>query len=361
MTADAVGGVWQYALDLASTLGRHGVKVRVAVIGPAPMDYQRAEAAVRGIDLREGNYSLEWMENPWEDVARAGEWLLQLEHEFRPDVVHLNGYCHAVLPWRNPVIVTGHSCVRSWWRAVHGADAPAGWDRYSGAVAAGLKAARLVVAPTAAMLQSLRAEYGQIAEGCVIPNGSAAVDTIAEEAPVKSAFVLSAGRLWDEAKNIGSLCAAAPDLTWPVYVAGDDGAAGAAARCTGGVRYLGRLPSADLAAWYARAPIYALPARYEPFGLSILEAAAAGCALVLGDIPSLRENWSGAGLFVRPDSRTELVAAIEGLIRDNSRRMGLGRLAVSRARRFNLARMGDGYLRAYESVRTQTAVSPHVP
>ncbi len=33
-----------------------------------------------------------------------------------------------------------------------------------------------------------------------------------------------------------------------------------------------------------------LPARYEPFGLSVLEAALSGCALVLGDIPSLRES-----------------------------------------------------------------------
>ena len=37
------------------------------------------------------------------------------------------------------------------------------------------------------------------------------------------------------------------------------------------------------------------------FGFSVLEAALSGCALVLGDIPSLREIWGDAALFVPPD------------------------------------------------------------
>jgi glycogen synthase len=56
--------------------------------------------------------------------------------------------------------------------------------------------------------------------------------------------------------------------------------------------------------WYARASIYALPARYEPFGLSALEAALSGCALILGDIPSLREVWLEAAPYVSPDDES---------------------------------------------------------
>ena len=67
------------------------------------------------------------------------------------------------------------------------------------------------------------------------------------------------------------------------------------------VRLLGKLSESELARHYARAAIYCLPARYEPFGLSVLEAALSGCALVLGDIPSLRENWTGAAEFAPPD------------------------------------------------------------
>src|SRR5205085_10355716 len=105
------------------------------------------------------------------------------------------------------------------------------------------------------------------------------------------------------AKNIQLLCGAASSLPWPVFVAGDTRDPLGRGRALEGVRALGPLTSAEIAEWYARASIYALPARYEPFGLSVLEAARSGCALVLGDIESLRENWDGAAIFVSPDDR----------------------------------------------------------
>ena len=34
----------------------------------------------------------------------------------------LNAYVHAALPFGRPVLVVAHSCVTSWWRAVHETD-----------------------------------------------------------------------------------------------------------------------------------------------------------------------------------------------------------------------------------------------
>src|SRR3546814_15476866 len=64
------------------------------------------------------------------DITRAGDWLMTLARELRPDLIHLNGYAHAALPWRSPVVVVAHSCVLSWWRAVHGCEAPPEWRTY---------------------------------------------------------------------------------------------------------------------------------------------------------------------------------------------------------------------------------------
>jgi len=36
MTADAVGGVWGFALDLAAGLAARGVRTDLAVLGPGP-------------------------------------------------------------------------------------------------------------------------------------------------------------------------------------------------------------------------------------------------------------------------------------------------------------------------------------
>ncbi len=346
MTADTVGGVWPYALDLARALGRFGVEVHLAAMGGLLSDdQQRHAAAVPNLTVFESAYKLEWMIEPWADVAAAGQWLLELERRVRPDIIHVNGYAHAALPWNAPVLAVGHSCVLSWWSAVKNEPAPAAWDRYRQEVARGLAAAALVVSPTHAMLAALRQNYpGAIQSARVIPNGR---DPALFRPDFKTAFVLAAGRLWDDAKNIRALEAAAERLRWPVYVAGDERHPAGGEAQFERLRFLGRLPAEDLARQYGRASIYALPARYEPFGLSVLEAALAGCALVLGDIPSLRENWDGAAVFVPPGDIAAIAAAINGLISDPSRRSRLRARSRERALRFAPEAMAEAYFAAY--------------
>ena len=348
MTVDAVGGVWTYALDLSRALGERGVRVSLVVMGPPASDAQRQEvAAIPTAKMYERPYALEWMDDPWCEVDQAAEWLLELERKLQPDVVHLNGYCHASLVWRSPVLVTGHSCVLSWWRAVYGTDAPAKWDAYAEKVAAGLQAADLIVAPTAATLSALDFHYGPLQRCRVIPNGRSATGLFATTPSSKDAIVLTAGRLWDQAKNIEAVASAAPDLSWPVYIAGESRRVSGDAVPYGGVHALGRLSARDLAAWMGRAAIYALPARYEPFGLSILEAALAGCALVLGDIRSLREIWGNTAVYVAPGNRRALISAIESLIRDGGYRHDLATRAQSRARELTPRQMANAYYSAY--------------
>ena len=346
MTADGVGGVWTFALDLARGLAGHGVSADLAVMGPALTPDQRAEASRAGVSCIEGPFRLEWMDDPWADVDGASRWLLDLERALQPDVVHLNGFCHGALPWRAPVLMAGHSCVRSWWRAVHGAEAPAGWEEYTRRVRDGLQSAALVAAPTAAMMGELEREYGPLRQVRVIPNGRDVTPGSAPKLPI----VFAAGRVWDEAKNIGTLCAAASEVQWPVYVAGDGQRPGGHCGAPGYAHYLGRLGAAQIRQWYARASIYALPARYEPFGLSVLEAARSRCALVLGDIRSLRENWTGAALFVPPDNRRALATAIQSLTEDHVRRNDLAERAERRSRQFTVRAMTAGYLAAYEQI-----------
>jgi glycogen(starch) synthase len=346
MTADAVGGVWTYSLALAGGLSGAGVAFDLAVMGPAP-DARQAAAAARipGLRLHAAPYKLEWMPGAEADLVQAGAWLLALAARVRPDLVHLNGYAHAALPFGAPKLVAAHSCVRSWWRAVHGQDPPAAWDGYARAVAAGLAAADAIVAPSEAMLRALADCYGTpAAPAVVIPNG---LPPPVRAAVAKREVVLAAGRLWDAAKNVATLVAVARDLPWPVWIAGDHGAGEGLAVEIPGVRTLGRLDAAAMADAYAAAAIYALPARYEPFGLSILEAAQHGCALVLGDIPSLRENWDEAALFVDPDDAGALAAALTGLIADARARAEWGARARARADHLPQARTCAATLALY--------------
>ncbi|MGV3615845.1 MAG: glycosyltransferase family 4 protein [Fimbriimonas sp.] len=346
MTTDAVGGVWTYCLDLAQGLARHGVRVTLATLGPEPSARQCEEARqIPGLELYTSNYRLEWMHQPWSDVDAAGDWLLALAERIRPDVIHLNEYAHAALPWPAPTLVACHGDVLSWWQAVKGGHAPMDeWSEYARRVREGLGAAGLVVAPTAAVLADVERYYGVQGAARVIYNGRSSAEY---PSVAKRSMVFTAGRFWDEAKNISALQAAAPKLDWPVYVAGEVGEQ----RPRGGdLNFLGRLCPSAMGSWLGRAGIFALPAKYEPAGFSVLEAALAKCALVLGDIPSLRELWDGAAIFVDPSDSKALETAIQGLIRDETLRKEMAVRAYARAQEYSVAAMACGTLFAYQDL-----------
>ncbi|MEX2217539.1 MAG: glycosyltransferase family 4 protein [Phycisphaerales bacterium] len=342
MTADAAGGMWTYATELVRALSPRGVGFTVACMGPEPTAAQRAEMLDAGCaGLEYGGFRLEWMQDAWADVDRAADWLLSLAMECGADLVHLNGYCHAHLPFGRPVIVTGHSCVLSWWEAVCGSGAPCQWDEYRRRVQRGLLAADAVVAPTRWMLSELGRHYGEPEYGLTIPGGRTGPRLAVRP---KEPLIFAAGRVWDEAGNIGLLAGVSERLRWPCIVAGEEGGNADAA---GALIVAGRLESRAM--WYhlGRASIFVHPARYEPFGLAPLEAALSGCALVLGDIPSLREVWGDAAVYVDPDDAPGLLAAANGLIEDDSRRAALAQAAREAARLYAPERCASAYASLY--------------
>ncbi len=349
MTADTVSGVWTYAVELARGLAEHGVEVALATMGDPLNDLHREKVdRIPHLKVFESAFQLEWMEDdPWRDVEKAGDWLLGLEDRIGPDLIHLNGYAHGSLPWNAPRVIVGHSCMLSWWRAVKAEPAPESWQRYARAVAAGLAAADLVIAPSQSRLAALAENYGAPCRTRVILNGR---DPKLFKPSAKEPIVFSAGRLWDEARTLEALERVAPRLPWPVFVAGENHHPDGGEARPHHTRLLGRLSQRALGAWLGRAAIYCLPARYEPFGLSVLEAALSGCTLVLGDIPSLREIWRHRAVFVPPDDPEALEDALGRLIADPDRRASLAAGSRARALQLTSERMVEAYLSAYGEV-----------
>jgi glycosyltransferase involved in cell wall biosynthesis len=281
------------------------------------------------------------MDEPWADVGRAADWLRDLERQVRPDIVHLNGYCHGAAGFSAPVIIVAHSCVLSWWEAVEKQPAPERYTTYKEAVKRGLTAADAVIAVSQAMRASLERHYGPLPRTAVVPNGLAPP---APRTAEKEEFILAAGRVWDRAKNVETLARVARQLPWPVKVAGGDSSV------HDGVESLGWLPPEELGGVMHRASIFALPARYEPFGLTALEAALRGCALVLGDIPSQREVWGDAALYVQPDDEAALVETITKLTSDAEQRTRLAEAANLRAQLYTPERNARAMRDLYDAI-----------
>jgi len=357
MTTDAVGGVWTYSTTLASALADAGLEICLVIMGPAPQGGKRATLHDPRIRVIESGPALEWQDPQGDDLANARAFFAELEERLLPDIVHLNSFREASFDWMAPVLVVAHSCVNSWAVACGDKEwlSEPRWQHYTHAVATALNRAQGWVSPSAAFGEVVRNLYRPNSPGTVIWNG---ITPAAIEARSKRQIILAAGRMWDAAKNISALARAANGLPWPVLVAGptleppwSDASA---------LTLIGELPHGDLRLRMQHAAIFVSPALYEPFGLSVLEAAAAGCALVLSDIPTFRELWDGAALFVDPADAGALHRALASLCADDRERARLQSAARERAQRYTLAHTVEAYRSLYQSLIASHA-APRTP
>ncbi|MFE0752407.1 glycosyltransferase family 4 protein [Inquilinus sp. NPDC058860] len=357
MTADAVGGVWSYALDLAAALARrHGVETTLAVLGPLPDEDQRWSAGlVPGLRLVETALPLDWLAGRPQEVEAAGRRIAALAVETGAGMVQLNSpalAAKAVFPV--PTVAVHHSCVATWWAGVRTGPLPDDFAWRAKLVRRGLHAADAVVAPSRAFARATRAAYGLGSLPVAVWNGRTA-PLEAGAAPEPAEFVFGAGRLWDEGKNVRALDGAAARLGARLLLAGPLTGPNGASVAPRHALCLGTLGGEAMRDCLARRPVFASTALFEPFGLAVLEAAQAGCALVLSDIPTFRELWADAAVFVPPRDEAAIAAALGRVLADRGLRERLGDAARRRAARYTIAAMADRMAGLYRGLATTAA------
>jgi glycosyltransferase involved in cell wall biosynthesis len=123
-----------------------------------------------------------------------------------------------------------------------------------------------------------------------------------------------------------------------------------------GVAVRGAQTESQLRLLYSKAAMYAGTARYEPSGMTMIEAALSRCALILNDIPALREIWGQAAVYFRTNDAESLTEAVRILSGDIQMRRNFANRAFQRAREcFNAHRMTDNYIQLYRKVASQQA------
>lgn len=346
LATDAVGGVWTYSLDLARALAAaEDMVVLLAVLGPTPSADQLTEAAaIPGLQLIDTGLPLDWTAGSPRDVRESALALARLAETGKVDLVQLHTPALAASTFPVPVISVIHSCVGTWWSAVHGGDLPDDLAWRAALVRQGLEQSDAVVAPSQSFAVAVQRDYGLPAPLTTIFNGRTGM---AGTAGPPADLALTAGRLWDAGKNVAAFDRAAAHSSLPFLAAGPlEGPEGSRVRLDH-ARALGKLSAEHLADLLARRPIFVSAALYEPFGLTVLEAAQAGCALVLADRPVFRELWDGAALFVDPLDDHAIAAAVDHLALQPAERARLGAAAGERAERFTPDRTAAAMLDLY--------------
>ena len=360
---DTVGGVWTFALDLAASLRDVGHRPHLAALGPGDVrsSSRLAEAKSRGVPASFLPSRLEWEPGVTPaDLRRSLDWLRS--HD--ADVAHLCHYAHAA-GWSGcPCVLTAHSDVATWWRAVHGEDPPPQYDAYRADLTAALVGVDAVATPTHAYAASLlqlapegrgtgfqpvvrprqagslsHAVRGPLGE-TIIPNGRSLPAT---RPTVTRAGVLAVGRLWDEGKNVRVLAEAADRAPLDLTLVGPGPA-------PAGVAHLGELDADAVRQAMTAAVAFANPALYEPFGLAALEAAQCGCALILSDLPTHREVWADAAVFLDPRDPAAWAEALRAVTTDLALAGDLAARAAARAARYAPAATARAYADLYREV-----------
>ncbi|WP_239016776.1 glycosyltransferase [Sphingomonas ginkgonis] len=341
LTTDAVGGVWTYTRDLADALGAAGVDVLVALMGPVPAGLDHAALALVDTGL-----PLDWLAADEAAVRDAAAALARLARERGADLVQIHSPALACADFAVPVVALIHSCVASWWEAVKDGPLPVDLAWRAALVAEGLRRSILAVAPSHAFAAAVERCYGVLPQ--VVHNGRSPLP-LPSGLP-RSDTVLTAGRLGDEGKNVTTLDRAAAFLSVPLEAAGSLREPHGGGVTLDHAVALGRLSDDALAAKLAARPVFASAALYEPFGLAVLEAAQAGCALLLADTPVFRELWDGAATFVPACDAAAFAEAAERLLQDPQERDRLGAAARARAARFTPRATAAAMLGHYRSV-----------
>ena len=345
ITTDNIGGVWTYSLNLARGPQLAGMDVCLAVIGEQLSLRQKKE--LEFVTSYFFSCRQEWMENPWDDIDRTGPMLIELAESSGFEIIHLNSYSFGSLPWKVPVVMTAHSCVGTWWEAVKREPLPDKWSEYSRRVRKGVKAADFIVAPSQFMLDSVKRLYGPENMSQVIYNGCDQKQFFCEK---KENYVFSMGRLWDEAKNIKLILDAAPEIKYPIYIAGDQ-AGLAISDIPPNVHFTGHLPANEVAIWLSKAAIYLLPVKYEPFGYTFLEAAFSSCAIITGDIESMHEIWKNTVFYTDPYDSNGLASKINMLMASEYQRKKISGKSLNRAHaRYTSDRMTAEYFKLYSDL-----------
>ena len=217
-------------------------------------------------------------------------------------------------------------------------------------------AAKAVVAPLG-VATTLAPHGGQQARAETAP------ETVGAERLPAPGFVLAVGTL-EPRKNLPRLVAAYASLDeslqerHPLVVVGRTGwqtgetltaLRSLGPRCIA----LGFVPDDALAELYRRCAVFCYPSLGEGFGLPVLEAMAAGVAVVTSNVSSLPEVGGDAVEYVDPTSVESIAAGLRRVLQDDRHRHDLSERAQARARSFSWERFAQTVLDTLEQAAVE--------
>ncbi|EFG82256.1 glycosyltransferase, group 1 family protein [Corynebacterium ammoniagenes DSM 20306] len=185
------------------------------------------------------------------------------------------------------------------------------------------------------------------------------VDTEGHDQENNRLEIVFLGRLDESRKGLDVLLDALEHIHRPIRVTI---MGGGHARSRPGVDFVGRVSDLDKATILGRADIYVAPNRGgESFGIVLVEAMAAGCAVIASDLEAFAavcdaDSEQPAGLLFKNGDSRDLAAKITHLIDNEHERKQLIAAGVERAQQYDWDHVAAAVMQVYETVQDGTKV-----
>lgn len=360
---DHPGGVQIHIQDLCAELRRRGHEVEIlapGTRGTEPDEHTTFVGPGIGIAYNGSVARLAFGPRTWK---RTGDWIART----RPDVLHIHEPnapgtgMFALAQTTGPIVATFHTATTS----------SAALKLASGALAPLLEKirGRIAVSDVARrwQIQALGSDAVEIPNGVDVSfyrsfREAGAQRRAARErdgGPVPTVCFL--GRFDEPRKGFDTLLQAwpqvrkaVPDAQLLVMGGGDRKLAAARLQGTGGVEFLGRVSAEDKAATLASCDVYCAPnTGGESFGIVLVEAMAAGTAVLAADIDAFRRvlRDGACGVLFRTGNADSLAAELISLLREETRRAGIVAAADAVVDEYDWPTVCDRVLRVYDTVR----------
>lgn len=349
MTSDAQGPLWEDTLVLMRGLQKLNIDVALATLGrPLRLDQRREALPLKNLQIYEQPLSL----NPslWtiDSLNKAGDRITSLAKQITPGLIHLNHPSLAPLSWHSPAtprVVTGH------WELLNRRIAVKNdcdtkeleeWNHCDLQTARGFQSSDLVIASSKALLTELEKTFGPFKRSQVIANGrdtqTSSQSVQLSEASSPSSFILTSLASEEGVEDLTTYHFLKSHLDWPICFVDPET----------------DLNRSEFRSQLSKAPLYCLPATRNTSGTSVLEAALSGCALVLGETPSLLETWKQAALFADAHHPDSILHQLHFLIKNPEQRAEMAQRARARARFLSSKRTATFHVQIYEElIRTE--------
>jgi glycosyltransferase involved in cell wall biosynthesis len=366
---DRYHGIGRYAFELLRELSRQDVRLTVLhcpdtgrldvaeLIDGAPP--AAGDPAAQGGPVRRG---VRAVPSRVPVASVRSQWLLSgAVRRCRPDVIFIP--YHLSTPVRHgrvPVVSVIHDCVFERAAAARGRSAFS--LAYCAATRLAARSADALAVPSQAARQDLRRFYGiELPAEAVVPHGVGAqfftepsrtrprpegldlperyILHVGVQRPHKNQRVLvqALAALRDKHPGLGLVLVGQPDPRFPDEV----GELVRALRLDGRVRRYTHLDDAMLLGVYANAAVFGYPSLVEGFGMPVLEAMAAGLAVVASDAEAVREVAGGAAVIVPARSPQAWARALDRVLADPRLAQDLRRRARAVAQEHTWARSAE--------------------